>query len=239
MFGLALGVSLLGATLGLELVDRGEVAREESDAIVSELERELTLRRNERPLRFGVDDGGCVRAGRAAAAALDCGKVEALVTLRLVSGIRKHRVVVGLLRRDRAELTFTPVDVARQGAERPELAELARAIDAALVELSPPPATTLPAVIAPAAPAPEGPRLAPWVLTGASVACFAAGLGFGLSSRGARGELEQSFASQAAYDDAVVRYGDRVSTHANVANVLFGVAGASALGAAGLWLFGL
>jgi hypothetical protein len=236
MLAVALGVSLLGSTLGLELVDRGEVAREEVDAIVGELERELTLRRNGRPVRVGADDGGCVRAGLVAGPALACAHVDALVTLRLVSGIRRHRVVAGLLRRERAELTFTPVDVARHGAERPELAELAREIDAALVEAAA--STIVPAPLVSAAPPlAEGPRLAAWVLAGASVACLAAGLGFGLSSRDARGELEQTFTSQVAYDDAVLRYGDRVSTHANVANVLFGVAGASALGAAGLWLF--
>ena len=77
----------------------------------------------------------------------------------------------------------------------------------------------------PKLPEPEGPTIAPWILFGASAVALGAGIGFGVSSASARDELMMG----AHFDDEIDRLTGRMKTHALVANVMYGVAGAGAI----------
>jgi hypothetical protein len=77
----------------------------------------------------------------------------------------------------------------------------------------------------PPLPEPEGPTIAPWILFGASAVALGAGIGFGVSSNSAGDALMVG----AHFDDEIDRLTSRMKTHAIVANVMYGVAGASAI----------
>ncbi len=72
---------------------------------------------------------------------------------------------------------------------------------------------------------------APWVLFGVGLAMTGAGVGFGVSSRGAR----SSAANEPHTAEELENLEDRAIGHGLAANILWGTAGASVL-AGGLWL---
>jgi len=83
-------------------------------------------------------------------------------------------------------------------------------------------------------PPPPSPRVAPWLLVGTGAAALGVGIVFGVM----RNNAETEARSEALSPGAIAPYEDRVQTNAIVADVLFGVAGASALTGLGLLIFG-
>lgn len=86
-----------------------------------------------------------------------------------------------------------------------------------------------------ASPPPPGPRIAPWVLMGAGAASLGVGIVFGVM----RNSTESQARTEVLFPGGPLDpYEDQVRTQAIVADVLFGVAGASVLTGLGLLIFG-
>jgi hypothetical protein len=95
--------------------------------------------------------------------------------------------------------------------------------------------TRAPEPLVSASPAPPAPRIAPWLLMGTGAASLGVGIAFGVMRNSAETEARGGALVPGV---TLVPYEDRVRTHAIVADVLFGVAGASILTGLGLLIFG-
>lgn len=206
---------MLGASVGVALTDARALSDDEVEAVVTGIVAALDARtgRAERvPSRACEGRSPCVDAVR--------------VRLRLIGVPTRVRVIATL--DDGEPIT---VDVDRAPDTWPEAwADLAASLFPApppVVAPPPPPIAPPPVAPPPVAPPPpiadpvvESPSLAPWIAAGASAAALAVGVGFGLSSRGAR----TTAANEPATPRELADLESRAQTHGVVANVSFGAA---------------
>ena len=99
--------------------------------------------------------------------------------------------------------------------------------------IAPPPPPPPPLAIEITPPPPEEHSVAPWIVLGAAGAVAAVGVGFGVSNRLARNQLEGELTTI----DQRADLESRIRTHGITANVLFGAAAAGAITALLLYAF--
>ncbi len=223
---------MLGASVGVAVTDARGLSDDDLEAVVTGVVASLDARtgravRDKGPACSG--DRACIDAVRARTATRD------VVTLRLIGVPTRVRVLAS--RNGEAPHTVD-VDRAQEGWGA-AWSGLAEALFPAPPPVAPPPVASVPPPSIPppqvappviVTPPPEGasPSVAPWIIAGAGVAALAVGVGFGLSSRGARATAANEPASPRELDDLE----SRAQTHGVIANVAFGsafVAGVAAV----------
>jgi hypothetical protein len=102
---------------------------------------------------------------------------------------------------------------------------VARLFPEKIPKLTPPPPPPPPPIAEVVTPPIEEPSIAPWIVLGASGAVAAVGVGFGVSSRLAKGRLEGQVTTIEERSDLE----GRTREHGIAANVLFGAAAAGAI----------
>jgi hypothetical protein len=219
-----IGVLVIGATLAVHVEEVGDVPDGFGAVITQELVRAAESRAHVRAV-VDEDRGSCL-AGQACTAAIQSRtSAVAVLLVRLIGGPQRVRVVVDHLPGPSIAPRHAESDLARAGGDVVGVVAglIAATFDEARPELSPPLA----------GPAEE--RGPPWLalsLVGAGAASAAAGVAFGLSSRGALDALDGG----AAPEDEIVRLSDRASAHGTVANVLFVVAAAGIAAGIAAWV---
>ena len=155
-------------------------------------------------------------------------RASTLLMLRIFAGPTRTRVFAELLGPDDQPVASAHTDLPQGGTAQTRKAKL----QALVVQLFPSPKETPAVRTAPKTPTTvqAGPGAGPWFVLGGSGLALALGIGFGLSSQSARGQLE----GQVLVPAQLAQLEDRLSTHALVANTMFATAALSAVSAA-LW----
>ncbi len=213
------------ASVGVAVQDARAISANEAATVLSGIVEALDARTGRAVADRGDCGADCVAAVRRRTGATH------VVLLRVLAVPSRVRVLVEHVAPDgaRAERTF---DVRRNaGTWTSTWAQLAAELfpgpPPARAAATPPPAL----VVAP----PESPptRVAPWVVAGVGVAAAVVGVGFGVSSRGAR----SAAASEPKSGRQLADLESRAQSHGVIANVSFGAAAVAGIAAVVLAIY--
>ncbi|MEQ9496848.1 MAG: hypothetical protein RIT81_08315 [Deltaproteobacteria bacterium] len=214
-------VLMLGAvaSVGVAVQDARAISANEAEAVLRGIVEALDARTGSAVADQGACEADCVAAVRRRT-----GK-EHVVLLRVLAVPSRVRVLVEHAAPDGATETKT-IDVSRNASSwRATWLQLA----AELFPDLPPPPNVAPPPPALVSTSPEAPpsTLAPWVVAGVGVAAAVVGVGFGLSSRGARSAAANAPKSGRELADLE----SRAQSHGVIANVSFGAAAVAGIAA--------
>lgn len=226
IFALFSGLFAASPAAVVHVEETADVALDEALFVARELARAIERRTGRSVPVDETPPGSCAAVKPCLTAMRARAATDEVIVLRLLAGARNIRLVAERWDAADREHVFRGTLPKDRAGWAPVIAELA-------AELYP--QVSAPAAVAVAAaprPAPEKRvGLAPWLLFGGSAVALGAGVGFGLSSSGARDDLS-SFAFGGEEHD---RLRSRASTHAIAADVLF-VAAAAGVAAGVYWL---